>query len=316
MGVLSMNLLINEPPLQVLPSLAKVVGLNESIVLQQAHYWLNITKYEFDGYKWFYKTYEDWQKEFPFWSLATVRRVINSLEKQGYLISTTDYNKMQIDKTKWYRIDYQKLVSSPSAQNEQSSCSNCAVEVLKMSSPSAQNDHTNNQRIITKNYTENYSDNVVVDESAQSNAQSDSQKPKNITVFEFYQQNGFGTLSPYVAEKVGAWIDDLSEELVLEAMKIATENNARNWKYVESILKNWHNKNLKTIADVEADRKQFEAKKQLRNKQQGKQKEAVPDWFYERNQNVPQQKPENTKIDFEAERQKILSKLGGSNDNG
>lgn len=35
------QLLINEPPLQVLPTLAKTIGLNEAIVLQQVHYWLN-----------------------------------------------------------------------------------------------------------------------------------------------------------------------------------------------------------------------------------------------------------------------------------
>ena len=35
-----MSLLISEPPLQVLPSLAVKIGLNEAIVLQQIHYWL------------------------------------------------------------------------------------------------------------------------------------------------------------------------------------------------------------------------------------------------------------------------------------
>lgn len=36
------NLLLDEPPLQVMPTLATKVGLNESIVLQQIHYWLKI----------------------------------------------------------------------------------------------------------------------------------------------------------------------------------------------------------------------------------------------------------------------------------
>ena len=35
------NLLTQEPPLQVLPSLAVAIGLNEAIVLQQVHYLLN-----------------------------------------------------------------------------------------------------------------------------------------------------------------------------------------------------------------------------------------------------------------------------------
>ena len=38
------NLLINESPLQVLPTLATYIGLNEAIFLQQVHYWLRIDK--------------------------------------------------------------------------------------------------------------------------------------------------------------------------------------------------------------------------------------------------------------------------------
>ncbi|MBB5148626.1 DnaD domain-containing protein [Ureibacillus thermosphaericus] len=308
-----MNLLINEPPLQVLPSLAVKIGLNEAIVLQQAHYWLGKTTHEFEGYKWFYKTYEDWQTEFPFWSLATVRRVINSLEKQGYLISTDKYNALKIDKTKWYRIDYQKLVNSPSAQNEQSSCSNCTDELFNLSNKTAQIEHTNNHRLQHRLLTENTTEINNIDDD------KEEQPAAKTSAFSFYEQNGFGTLSPYVAEKIGAWIDDLNEELVLEAMKLSTENNVRNWKYVETILKNWHNKNFKSLADVEADRKRFEAQKQQKNSRNRIHQEKIPDWFYKRN--VDESHTEKTddetvtekNIDFEAERKRILAKLGVEN---
>lgn len=308
-----MNLLINEPPLQVLPTLACEVGLNEAIILQQAHYWLSKSTHEFDGYKWFYKTYEKWQEEFPFWSQATIRRAINNLEKRGYLISTDAYNKMGIDKTKWYRIDYQKLVSSPSAQNEQSSCSNCTDGLLKMSNQTAQIEHTNNHRLQHRLLTENTTEINNIDDD------KEEQPAAKTSAFSFYEQNGFGTLSPYVAEKIGAWIDDLNEELVLEALKLSTENNVRNWKYVETILKNWHNKNFKSLADVEADRKRFEAQKQQKNSRNRIRQEKIPDWFYKRN--VDESHTEKTddetvtekNIDFEAERKRILAKLGVEN---
>ena len=61
------RLLIDEPPLQVLPSLDREIGLNEAIMLQQMHYWLIKSSHEFEGVKWFYKTLEDWQTELPFW---------------------------------------------------------------------------------------------------------------------------------------------------------------------------------------------------------------------------------------------------------
>lgn len=103
-----MSLLIGEPPLQVLPSLAKSIGLNEAIVLQQIHYWLRKSNNVKDGHKWIYNSMTNWQKQFSFWSLPTVKRVFRSLENQGLLI-TANYNKAGFDKTKWYRIDYEKL---------------------------------------------------------------------------------------------------------------------------------------------------------------------------------------------------------------
>ena len=111
------RLLINEPPLQVLPSLAKEIGLNEAIMLQQMHYWLLKSANEFTGVKWFYKTLEEWQTEFPFWSVMTIRRTLGSLEKQK-IIKIGNFNKKKFDKTKWYTIDYQR-VNRRCVQNEQ-----------------------------------------------------------------------------------------------------------------------------------------------------------------------------------------------------
>lgn len=132
------NLLISEPPLQVLPSLAVKVGLNEAIVLQQFHYWLERSNNIRDSHRWIYNSYQNWCKQFPFWSSATLRRTINNLEKQGLLISG-NYNKAGFDKTKWYRIDY-KRISKASAQNEQTKCS-------KRADGSARNEQTNTNRL-------------------------------------------------------------------------------------------------------------------------------------------------------------------------
>ena len=116
------RLLIDEPPLQVLPSLAREIGLNEAIMLQQMHYWLLKSSNEFEGVKWFYKTLEDWQREFPFWSAMTIRRTLSSLEKQK-VIKIGNYNKKKFDKTKWYTIEYQ-CVNRRCVQSEQTMCSN------------------------------------------------------------------------------------------------------------------------------------------------------------------------------------------------
>lgn len=120
-----MNLLINEPPLQVLPSLAKKVGLNEAIFLQQLHFRLLISNTERDGYKWIYKPLADWNEEFPFWSYDTLKRVVSKLEKEKYIITTNAYNRLKMDKTKWYRINYSKMAILPKGQNALSNGATC-----------------------------------------------------------------------------------------------------------------------------------------------------------------------------------------------
>ncbi|MBT2690131.1 conserved phage C-terminal domain-containing protein [Bacillus sp. ISL-47] len=102
------NLLINENPVLILPSLAEKLGLNEAVLLQQMHFWLRISRHKKEGRMWIYNTYKDWQKQMPFWSNATIGRTIRSLEEKGLLISG-NFNASKMDKTKWYTIDYQKL---------------------------------------------------------------------------------------------------------------------------------------------------------------------------------------------------------------
>ena len=99
-----MNILYNKRPLIVNPELACLIGLNEAIILQQIHYWLenckkNGSNYH-DGHYWVYNTYNQWNEQFPFWKVDTIRRTIKKLEKSGLLI-TGNYNKLALDKTKW-----------------------------------------------------------------------------------------------------------------------------------------------------------------------------------------------------------------------
>ena len=130
------DLLLDDYPLIILPSLAEQVGLNESIVLQQLHYWLKKSVNDRDGHRWVYNTYEDWAAQFPFWSVSTIRRTITKLEKDD-LIIVGNYNKLKIDNTKWYRINYPKLqhMSRPPVQNEQTDCSKWTDDLVKMNRP-------------------------------------------------------------------------------------------------------------------------------------------------------------------------------------
>lgn len=106
------NLLIDDYPLMVSPLLAKEIGLNEAIVLQQIHYWVQKQINFEDGRYWVYNSYEEWMKQFPFWSLSTVKRIFRSLE-DSELILSNNFNKLRIDKTKWYSVNYDKIKELP-----------------------------------------------------------------------------------------------------------------------------------------------------------------------------------------------------------
>jgi hypothetical protein len=107
------KLLFDSQPLVIDRTLAKVIGLNESIILQQIHYWLEINakkKINFHkGKYWTYNSSTEWQEnDFIFWSVRTIERIIKNLEEMGLLI-TDNFNVDRRDRTKWYTINYDKL---------------------------------------------------------------------------------------------------------------------------------------------------------------------------------------------------------------
>lgn len=102
------NLLIDERPLVVLPSLAVAVGLTEAIFLQQLHFCLGIARMR-DGRRWFTRTYKEWcAGELKFISVSTLKRTVEHLRQRGLIVTTDAYNDPD-DRTLWYTIDYDRL---------------------------------------------------------------------------------------------------------------------------------------------------------------------------------------------------------------
>lgn len=86
------------------------------------------------------------------------------------------------------------------------------------------------------------------------NKSSNNYKSNNYLLAEVYQfyQSNFGVLPPIIGEDIEYWCNDLSPELVLEAMKRTLEQNKRTWKYTKGILRDWEHKGVKTLDDVKA----------------------------------------------------------------
>lgn len=177
-GVMTISkLLLDEPPLQVMPTLATLIGLNESIVLQQVHYWLKTKENDqqdyIDGHYWVYNTYKQWQKQFPFWHLNTIQRTFTSLEKKGLLISA-NYNKAGFDKTKWYTINYPVLNNlTPSHQNGM------------FDTPNRLYGTHQNEQTYTRDYTETTTEKLkVLKGSAPKRSTAASRKPFDWSILE------------------------------------------------------------------------------------------------------------------------------------
>ncbi|MEM5397897.1 replication protein [Staphylococcus gallinarum] len=147
------KLLIDDYPIQVLPKLAEEIGLNEAIVLQQMHYWLNTSKHQHNGKKWIYNSYTSWHEQFKFWSERTIKRIIYNLEGQDLLL-TGNYNKYAFDRTKWYTINYEKLnniMAQPSGQNDTTQSDNVSrldsdnmTQPIPETTPETSTETTNN----------------------------------------------------------------------------------------------------------------------------------------------------------------------------
>ena len=99
--------------LMVQTQLAALIGLNEAIALQQIHYWVDANALQAkkthhrDGYWWCYNTWKEWnERDFPFWSVSTIRRVFNTLASTGLIITRPhENNKSGL----WVTVNYGQL---------------------------------------------------------------------------------------------------------------------------------------------------------------------------------------------------------------
>ncbi|MGP2911151.1 hypothetical protein ACTVKE_14700 [Serratia marcescens] len=128
-----MSLILPSRPLVVLPELAARIGLNQAIALQQIHYWLADTAsgVEYNGRRWVYNTMEEWAKQFPFWSLSTVKRTFSDLERQG-CIYVEQLSEDKRDMTNFYAINYQHPALSSDGLFDSSIGSNCTIPSVQI----------------------------------------------------------------------------------------------------------------------------------------------------------------------------------------
>jgi len=222
-------LLFDEQPIVFDRTLAREIGDRHATVLQQVHYWIEVNRkkknkevYK-DGYYWTYRSIKKWhEEEFDYLSFSTVRRTFDDLIENGYLI-TGEYNKFGADRTKWYRVNkdkiselYEKItnekhlsnMTNANAQNEQMEMSKMSSsEMLKMSQPIQEN----NKRLNKDNISYQSNNIIYVNQNEKVNELNDS---KNINDKSFRKYNtqyfrdsfGYSRVSKNKQVELDKWI--------------------------------------------------------------------------------------------------------------
>lgn len=94
---------------------------------------------------------------------------------------------------------------------------------------------------------------------------SNSSKEESLkSIFTFWEQNGFGTMSPLIIEHFTKWIEDFKEigatttaaiELIVHSLVICVERGKRNYGYAKAILTDWEQHRYLTVDQVKAEDK-------------------------------------------------------------
>lgn len=104
------NLLISgDYPLIASPTLAKAYGVAAATFLQKLHYCLENNEGKiFNGKKYWFHSYEQWQATLGVYSVSTIKRIVAKLKQAGILvIEKLAQNKWL--QTNFYTINYKKL---------------------------------------------------------------------------------------------------------------------------------------------------------------------------------------------------------------
>ena len=149
------KLLIDEAPVYFAKTLAKHIGLEKAIILQQVHFWLEINKREEKNYYedryWVYSSFEQWaERDFNWWSQRKLISLFCELCDSEILIKK-QLKKEQMDRTNFYTINYEKLneiyKKIESEANESRLCKICNIDIAKSVVSNVQDLHDHKKQI-------------------------------------------------------------------------------------------------------------------------------------------------------------------------
>ncbi|HCY8348810.1 TPA: DnaD domain-containing protein [Staphylococcus aureus] len=187
-------------------------------------------------------------------------------------------------------------------------------------SEQGRNQHQNDIKPTSKQHQSNinptskqHQTNTNNNDNKDNNEKNVNNEKKKAAAFDFFQDNGFGFITPYNLDDLNYYLDSFendSDQIVTASLKIAKDRNKVTWGYAKSILNTWLNANLKSIEQVRAfEKQQLESKKQTNKPYVKPSKEKTPKWLTDstRETKTPEV-DENLEKDIEAFIKRLNSK--------
>lgn len=100
--------------------IARIYGVDNAVMIWNLQYWIEHNeangKHFYNGRTWTYNSVDAYSKIFPFWSKGQIRRILNSLEEKGVIV-TGNFNEDARVRTTWYAFtdSFQQMHLSKSA---------------------------------------------------------------------------------------------------------------------------------------------------------------------------------------------------------
>ncbi|HII0972757.1 TPA: DnaD domain protein [Staphylococcus aureus] len=157
-------------------------------------------------------------------------------------------------------------------------------------SEQGRNQHQNDIKPTSKQHQSNinptskqHQTNTNNNDNKDNNEKNVNNEKKKAAALDFFQDNGFGFITPYNLDDLNYYLDSFendSDQIVTASLKIAKDRNKVTWGYAKSILNTWLNANLKSIEQVRAfEKQQLESKKQTNKPYVKPSKEKTPKWL-------------------------------------
>ncbi|WP_414055224.1 DnaD domain-containing protein [Macrococcus equi] len=145
-------------------------------------------------------------------------------------------------------------------------------------------------------------------------ATSTSKNESTENPFNFFQENSFGPLTPYISQEMTHYINDFEkghgESALIASMKIGLDRNRPKWGYIKSILREWLDNNIKNMEQIRAyEKRKLQDMKTIQRPYNNQSKEMTPKWINDESQDASNSAGNEVTLEMYLDAKKVLFEL-------